>query len=72
MSAARYWDGFVRTAVSHRFVAAPGQNQTVRVELLSCGHEQSFSGNFCRSSIAARICRACEDANNRVPLEVVR
>lgn len=45
-SGKRYWDGNVREVVSVRFSRAANDGHPLRIEKLSCGHEQSFEGMF--------------------------
>lgn len=66
----RYWDGFVRSVVSARHVNASNNNVRVRVELLSCGHEQAFCGNKAshggsKGAKGSRVCNTCSDLGRR-------
>lgn len=66
----RYWDGYVRNVVSFRRVNIGVACAKVRVETLTCGHEQAFAGSSVGSpSVGARVCRQCEDAGNVIPFE---
>jgi hypothetical protein len=66
------WDGYVRTVVSirHGQSLSNGRGKPVRIERLSCQHEQAFTTD--RSGGAAlmhprqfRVCSTCRDLGRR-------
>ena len=68
----RWWDGLTRRVISARHVRITGTSP-VRIELLSCGHEQAFTGGLRddtnkragggmgQSPRQFRVCKICDD-----------
>lgn len=61
----RYLDGKLRQVVSFRRISRGTGSTQIRVEQLTCGHEQTFDSHSIPKPNGWRICRQCPQWDGR-------